>query len=75
MSCLCRVQRLTCLESVVVRRQYLSTRGENRAIVVGVTAPEQGFAAHAWLEGEDPAPSGYVRLGTLMPEEAPDSTP
>jgi hypothetical protein len=36
-----------------VRQRWLAAHGEPRAIAIGVTAPSQGFAAHAWLVGED----------------------
>lgn len=43
----------TCLEGALVRQRWLAAHGEPRAIAIGVTAPSQGFAAHAWLVGED----------------------
>ena len=43
----------TCLEGALVRQRWLIAQGEPRAIAIGVTAPSQGFAAHAWLVGEE----------------------
>lgn len=60
-----RLQGLTCLESAVVRQRHVAVLGGDGRIVVGVTSPDAGFSAHAWLEGEDPRPGGYVALGYL----------
>ena len=44
-----------CLVKSVVRQRWHSAQGEPRDLVIGVTAPKDGFEAHAWLEGDDPA--------------------
>ena len=44
----------TCLPRAVVRQAWFAARGSARDLVVGVTAPSGGFAAHAWLEGDPP---------------------
>ena len=43
----------TCLEGALVRQRWLAAHGDVRAIAIGVTAPSQGFAAHAWVVGDD----------------------
>lgn len=50
---LLRRREHTCLEGALVRQRWLAAHGQPRAIAIGVTAPSQGFAAHAWLVGED----------------------
>jgi Transglutaminase-like superfamily len=42
--------RPTCLEAALVRQRWLRAQGVMRDVVVGVTAPSDGFRAHAWLE-------------------------
>jgi hypothetical protein len=39
----------TCLEAALVRQRWLSAHGVIRDVVIGVTAPSDGFKAHAWL--------------------------
>ena len=41
-----------------MRQSWLKAHGVTRDVVIGVTAPADGFAAHAWLTGpgeSDPA--------------------
>jgi len=45
-----RRSRPTCLEAALVRQRWLRGHGVMRDVVIGVTAPTQGFRAHAWLE-------------------------
>jgi hypothetical protein len=45
-----RRARPTCLEAALVRQRWLSAHGVRRDVVIGVTAPSEGFRAHAWLE-------------------------
>jgi hypothetical protein len=47
----------TCLVRSIVRQAWLAAHGRPVELVIGVTAPGAGFAAHAWLEG-DPPPEG-----------------
>lgn len=42
--------RPTCLEAALVRQRWLAAHGIHRDVVIGVTAPSEGFKAHAWLE-------------------------
>jgi hypothetical protein len=39
----------TCLEAALVRQRWLRGQGVQRDVVIGVTAPSDGFRAHAWL--------------------------
>ena len=45
-----RRSRPTCLEAALVRQRWLRAQGVMRDVVIGVTAPSDGFSAHAWLE-------------------------
>ena len=45
-----RRSRPTCLEAALVRQRWLGAHGVMRDVVIGVTAPSDGFSAHAWLE-------------------------
>lgn len=47
----------TCLPRAMVQQAWFAAHGSRRDIVVGVTAPSAGFAAHAWLAGEPPCHS------------------
>jgi hypothetical protein len=40
----------TCLEAALVRQRWLRAQGVLRDVVIGVTAPRDGFKAHAWLD-------------------------
>jgi hypothetical protein len=44
-----RRSRPTCLEGALVRQRWLRGQGVARDVVIGVTAPSDGFTAHAWL--------------------------
>jgi hypothetical protein len=48
-----RRSRPTCLQAALVRQRWLRAHGVLRDLVIGVTAPSEGFRSHAWLE--DPA--------------------
>jgi hypothetical protein len=54
----------TCLERALVLQSWLAVHGSPHEVVIGVTAPAGGFAAHAWLDGEDDA-RRYVELTRL----------
>lgn len=43
----------TCLERALVLQRWLAEHGSARDVIIGVTAPSDGFAAHAWLDGEE----------------------
>lgn len=63
-----RRQPSTCLERALVRQRWLAAHGQLREVIVGVTAPSAGFAAHAWLDGEnDPCDSAFHELTRLAP--------
>lgn len=52
-----RRARPTCLEAALVRQRWLKGQGMLRDVVIGVTAPSDGFKAHAWLD--DPSVSAH----------------
>jgi hypothetical protein len=54
----------TCLERALVLQRWLAAHGSPYDVVIGVTAPADGFAAHAWLDGEDDA-RAYAELTRL----------
>lgn len=48
----------TCLQAALVRQRWLRAQGVIRDVVIGVTAPSEGFTAHAWLASPgEPGPS------------------
>jgi hypothetical protein len=58
-----RLLRPTCLVRATVLQAWYCAHGEERDLVIGVTAPSKGFAAHAWLEGDPPCHSaGFEEL-------------
>jgi hypothetical protein len=57
-----RARRASCLESALVRQAWQAAHGRDRDVVVGVTAPAEGFGAHAWLDGE----RGGEEFGELL---------
>jgi hypothetical protein len=40
----------SCLEAALVRQRWLRAHGVLCDVVIGVTAPRDGFKAHAWLD-------------------------
>lgn len=57
----------TCLERSLVLQRWHSAQGSPRDVVVGVTAPQSGFTAHAWLDGDDEDVSEFSELIRLPP--------
>jgi hypothetical protein len=58
-----RLARPSCLVRARVLQAWYLAHGRVRDIVIGVTAPSAGFAAHAWLEGDPPCHSeGFTEL-------------
>jgi hypothetical protein len=45
----------TCLERALVLQRWFAAHGSSRDVVIGVMAAAEGFAAHAWLDGEHEA--------------------
>jgi hypothetical protein len=61
-----RLGRSTCLVRGAVLQAWWLSQGEARDLIIGVTAPSKGFAAHAWLEGDPPCHSeGFEELSRL----------
>ena len=52
-----RRARPTCLEAALVRQRWLKGQGMLGDVVIGVTAPSDGFKAHAWPD--DPSVSAH----------------
>jgi hypothetical protein len=58
-----RRSRATCLVEASVRQRWLAAHGEPRDLVIGVKPPAEGFAAHAWLEGDPESnATGFTEL-------------
>ena len=61
------LRRERCLVRSYVRQAWLAAHGDPRELVIGTTGAE-GFAAHAWLSGEDASEGvGYHELTRLPP--------
>jgi hypothetical protein len=57
----------SCLERSLVLQRWMSSQGDPRDVVVGISAPG-AFRAHAWLAGETPPPgAGFAELMRLAP--------
>jgi Transglutaminase-like superfamily len=53
----------TCLVRSMVLQRWHAAHGRRRDLIVGVTAPSQGFEAHAWLDGDPPCEeAGFQEL-------------
>jgi hypothetical protein len=53
----------TCLVHAAVLQEWFASQGLHRDIIIGVTAPNSDFQAHAWLDGDPPCHSeGYQEL-------------
>lgn len=57
----------TCLERSLVLQKWFLRRGVARDVILGVTSPRTGFAAHAWLDGEPGEAGTYHELRRLAP--------
>jgi hypothetical protein len=58
-----RAARANCLVRARVMQAWYLAHGEERDLVIGVTAPSKGFRAHAWLDGDPPCHSeGFAEL-------------
>jgi hypothetical protein len=58
-----RFQKQSCLVRATVLQEWFASQGARRDIVIGVTAPNSGFEAHAWLDGDPPCHSeGFQEL-------------
>jgi hypothetical protein len=63
-----RLTRATCLVRTSVLQAWHAGHGWERELVVAVPPPGEGFAAHAWLDGDDP---GEGRDFTVLLRRAP----
>lgn len=64
---LLRRWRHTCLEEALVVQRWEIAHGTYRDIVIGVTAPNKQFGAHAWLDGDPEQPGVFSELTRLKP--------
>jgi hypothetical protein len=65
---LLRRRRHSCLEAALVRQRWLAAHGEPREVAIGITAPSQGFTAHAWVvDVDDPTAGTYHEIARLQP--------
>ncbi|HZR95099.1 MAG TPA: lasso peptide biosynthesis B2 protein [Gaiellaceae bacterium] len=64
---LLRRRDATCLERSLVLQKWFYSRGVARDVIVGVTSPQSGFAAHAWLDGETAESGSFHELRRLAP--------
>jgi hypothetical protein len=64
-----RRRKATCLERSLVLQRWLASQGRPTEVVIGVSAPGEAFAAHAWLAdyGFDPESIRYKELMRLPP--------
>ena len=60
------VARATCLERSMLLQRWFAEHGRPYPILVGVAITgDEGFRAHAWLEGFDPDPEAYEVMTTI----------
>jgi hypothetical protein len=58
-----RLGSRNCLVQSAIRQAWYAAHGRAVDLVIGVTAPGEGFRAHAWLESDPPAAGdGYEEL-------------
>src|SRR5262249_35821481 len=58
----------SCLEAALVRQSWLAAHGDPREVAIGITAPSQGFAAHAWVvDLDDPTDGTFREITRLRP--------
>ncbi len=63
-----RRRKATCLERSLLLQRWYAAQGIERDVIIGVTAPSDGFAAHAWLDGEPAhAEQAFEELHRLAP--------
>jgi len=61
----------TCLVRATVRQAWFGSQGMPRDLVIGVTAPQRGFKAHAWLDGDTPCHEDQFHELVRRPAPAP----
>jgi hypothetical protein len=54
----------SCLERSLIMQRWRAAHGDARDVVIGTTGVE-GFAAHAWLEGDPDGAARFVELARL----------
>lgn len=68
-----RRQKATCLERSLVLQAWLVGQGRAHDVVIGVGAPGEAFAAHAWVADwrPDSEAAQYRELTRLSPPSRP----
>jgi hypothetical protein len=61
----------TCLERALVLQRWEAEHGVQSDVIIGVTGPRDGFAAHAWLEAMPDAPPGIFQEILRLPAPTP----
>jgi hypothetical protein len=56
----------SCLERSLVLQRWLTAHGDPRDVVIGTTGTA-GFAAHAWLDGEEAGVDRFTEITRLPP--------
>jgi hypothetical protein len=64
MHAILRRREHSCLEGSLVIQRWLAAHGDPRDVVIGTTGVE-GFAAHAWIEGDLGSAARYTELARL----------
>lgn len=59
----------TCLGRATVMQHWHAANGRYRDVVIGVSAPSTGFAAHAWLDGDPHDPSRHTEIARRPPPQ------
>ena len=59
--------RPSCLVRCAVLQAWFADHDRPVDLVIGVTAPERGFSAHAWLEDRQPQPGAHVPILRVPP--------
>jgi hypothetical protein len=63
-----RRRNATCLERALVLQRWYAAHGVELDVVIGVKGPTEGFAAHAWLDGDPSEPThAFQELHRLTP--------
>ena len=65
-----RVVARNCLVRAAVRQAWYAAHGRPIDLVIGVTAPAEGFKAHAWLDGDPDGEAAGFRELTRRPAPA-----
>jgi hypothetical protein len=59
----------TCLERSLLFQRWHASHGSHCDVVIGVTAPDEEFGAHAWLDGETAEAGPFRELSRIRLRE------